>query len=305
MRRGFSLTELVVSITVGGMAAALMGMTLVRQQQFYSSASAILETRSHTRDAADVLATDIRSGAVSLGVPAMSDTAIEIFTTIASSIACTVLSPNLIGLPPLTLASGSSLTSMLVQPDTGDLALIYTAPPSAPDSGGWETIGITGFSLRSVSTGCPAATGFTSAADATTGQSAYSVALATVTTDPISVGTPVHFVRRVRYSIYRSSDNNWYLGYRRCKATGSSVCVPIQPIAGPYDHPGDGKSGIAFRYFDRNGNRLHEQSDASSLARVEFVVRATSAGRAALSGQRGSPYRDSIVVSVAPRNRIL
>lgn len=302
-RRGFSLVELLVSIAIGGIAVALMGTTLVRQQRFYSSASSIIDTRAQIRDAATVLATDLRSAALPLGLPMMRDSAIEIFTTVASSIVCTVSSPQSFGLPPLSLASGSALTSMLAQPDTGDLAVLYTAPPSAPDSGGWETVGMASFTTRSISTACPAETGFTSSADAAHGQAGYAFTIEPATLDPVARGAPVQFVRRVRYSFYRSSDNKWYLGYRRCKATGPSVCGSIQPVAGPYDPYGGTSSGVAFRYFDRNGNALSESSDGSSLALVEIVVRGTSAGHGSLRGDRGEDYRDSVVISVSPRNR--
>jgi prepilin-type N-terminal cleavage/methylation domain-containing protein len=302
-RRGFSLAELLVSVAIGGFAAAVMGATLVRQQRFYSSASAIIETRSQIRDAASVLATDIRSAELNLGVPLMRDSALEIFTTIASSIACTVPFPQSFGMPPMRLASGMTLTSMLAQPDTGDIALIYTAPASAPDSGGWEAVGIAAFTTSSISTACPAGSGFTSSSDASLGKTAYALTLESSTLDPVARGAPVKFVRRVRYSFYRSSDNRWYLGYRRCNATGPSSCASIQPIAGPYDPHGGESSGVAFRYFDRNGSAMTEASDGSSLAIVEIVVRGRSARQGNLSGDTQETYRDSVIISVSPRNR--
>src|SRR5688572_24991854 len=90
-RRGFSLVELLVATAIGTSVAALITVTLVRQQRFYSSAGAMLEVRSQLRDAADVLATDIRGAAVAIhGFPLMTDTALEMFATIATSVACEV-----------------------------------------------------------------------------------------------------------------------------------------------------------------------------------------------------------------------
>ena len=102
-----------------------------KQQRFFSSASEIIGVRSQLRDAADILASDIRGASVSsLGLPVMTDTAVELYTTIASSVACGLPVGGTIGLPPSTLVTGHTLTSILTQPDTGDIASIYVVPPT-------------------------------------------------------------------------------------------------------------------------------------------------------------------------------
>ena len=302
-QRGFTLIELLVCLAVGGLVAAFMTATLVRQQRFYSSASAALDTRAQLRDAADVLGTDIRSAAIGLGVPVMRDTAIELFTVIASSVVCTTASATSFGLPPLVLASGHTLTSMLALPDTGDLALVYTMPPAAPDSGSWETRRTMGFVPKEVSLACPQSTGFTAPADAASGHPAYHATIELPTVDPARAGAPIHFVRRARYSIYRSSDNRWYLGYRRCNAKGPSACAAIQPVSGPYYASSAGSFGITFRYFDHDGVELPSGSSSDGLARVDFVVRGKSARNLDLAGDARSTFRDSVIMSVSPRNR--
>jgi type II secretory pathway pseudopilin PulG len=298
-RSGFSFVELLLALVLAGAAAAMMVTTLARQQRFYSSAAAILDVRAQLRDAGDILATDIRGAALALGVPVMTDSAIEIFTTVASSVVCTSDALTF-GLPPAGLASGANLTSIIALPDTGDLALVYVAR-TPPDSASWETQRITGFTSRSLAMVCPPATGFTRAGE--TGGVAFEVTLATPPSAPVRPGAPIHFVRRARYSLYRSSDNKWYLGYRRCKPTGPSSCAAIQPVAGPYDSYAQAQSGLAFRYFDRGGLELPPGSSAAALSRIDIVIRGMSSRQANIAGDSRSRYRDSVVISVAPRNR--
>ncbi|HEX5577246.1 MAG TPA: hypothetical protein VFX40_02665, partial [Gemmatimonadaceae bacterium] len=204
------------------------------------------------------------------------------------------------GLPPVTISSGASLTSMLAQPDTGDLAVVLTYPPGHPDSAQWNSLRVAAFAQRSVATMCPAASGFTSAADVG-GATAYEAVLASAPLHPLAAGNPIRFLRRGRYSLYKSSDNRWYLGYRRCNATG---CAGVQPISGPYDPYSASASGLEFRYFDSGGARLGNGSDGTLVSRVDIVIRGKSSRRSTLAGDARATYADSSVISVSPRNRM-
>ncbi|HEX5577036.1 MAG TPA: type II secretion system protein [Gemmatimonadaceae bacterium] len=301
LRRAFGLVELLVSLAVTGIAAVVIIRTLVSQQRFYSSASAVLDVRAQMRDAADVLATDIRNASAhSPSFVLLLDSAIEMYSTIAASIVCTVQSEQTVGLPPVTISSGASLTSMLAQPDTGDLAVVLTYPPGHPDSGQWNSQRVAAFAQRSVATICPAASGFTSSPDIG-GATAYEAVLASPPLHPLAVGNPIRFLRRGRYSLYKSSDNRWYLGYRRCNTTG---CAGVQPISGPYDPYSASVSGLEFRYFDSGGARLGSASDGTLVSRVDIVIRGKSSRRTTLAGDARATYADSSVISVSPRNRM-
>ncbi|MGK2961896.1 MAG: hypothetical protein ACSLFK_07075 [Gemmatimonadaceae bacterium] len=304
-RRGFTLAETVVVVVLGTAVAALMFATLVRQQRFYTSAAAILDVRGQLRDATEVVAGDLRGAAVgTFGLPVMTDSAVEMYASVASSVICSPLSAMSFSIPPVLLASGNTLTSVLVQPDTGDIALIYGIPGSESDSGGWEPAGIASFISRPASAYCPDSTGFTTPADASTGSPAFVATLAGTPSTPLRKGAPVHFLRRSRYSLYRSSDGKWYLGYRRCKVAGPPSCAAIQPVSGPYDaYSSSVPAGLAFRYYDVNGEALMQQSDSRRVARVEIVVRGSAAGVSRLHGDARAAYRDSAVITVGLRNR--
>jgi prepilin-type N-terminal cleavage/methylation domain-containing protein len=300
-RRGFSLAELLVATAIAGVVATAMTLTVVRQQRFFSSANEIISVRSQLRDAADVLASDIRGASVtSLGLPAMTDTAIELYTTIATSVACVAPVGTVIGLPPAALVTGHTLTSILAQPDTGDIALIYAA-----DSARWESYRIAAFSVRSLVTSCPASSGFTTPGDNFVGATGYSLTLASTPGAGVRQGALIRFLRPARYSLYKSSDNEWYLGYRRCSVTNPLSCTSIQPVSGPYRaYKGAGSpSGIAFRYYDQNGGELTSVAQSQAVARVDIVLRGETSGAIALAGDSRRTWRDSVIVSVSPRNR--
>jgi prepilin-type N-terminal cleavage/methylation domain-containing protein len=306
--RGLSLIELIVAITLAALVGSTLFITLRRQQRFYSSATEMIQVRAQLRDAADVLAADIRSAAVArYGLPLMTDTALELFATIGSSVVCATPSGPTLFLPPASLTSGTALTSFLASPDTGDLALIYAMPGADPDSGRWIESAIAGFATRAVSTSCPATTGFTAAADAVPGRSGYAVTFPATVPATVRKGAPVRFLRRGRYSLYRSSDGEWYLGYRRCNAVGRSVCSTIQPVSGPYLPYGNraiGETGLAFRYFDGGGSELFDASLSPTVARVDVVLRGETAREVSLTGDARRRYRDSTIISISPRNRV-
>ena len=301
LRGAFTLVELLVALAVTGIAAAIIIRTLVAQQRFYSSVSSVLDARAQIRDAADILATDIRNASAHSPPFVLTlDSALEVYSTIATSIVCTVPSPQVVGLPPAVVSSGVPLTSMLAQPDTGDVALVYSYPPGRPDSGQWESIRVSAFMPRAATTACPAASGFTST-PGDEGATAYETGLETTSSHALAAGNPIRFIRRGRYSLYRSSDNRWYLGYRRCNATG---CAGIQPISGPYDPYSPSASGLEFRYFDSNGLRISGTSTGTLVSRVDIVIRGKSSRRSTLAGDARSTYADSSVISVSPRNRM-
>ena len=305
-RYGFTVAELLVATAVAGIAAAAMTGTIVRQQRFYSAASEILITRSQLRDGADVLASDIRGASVELfGLPVMTDTAVEMYTVIGTSVACSAPAGATIGLPPASLVSGNTLTSVPYQPDTGDIAIVFSIPSEVIDSASWETYRIASFASRALNVACPPFTGFTAAGDAFAGASAFQLTLGTTPSSAVRKGAPIHFLRRARYSFYRSSDGEWYLGYRRCTATSPFTCAAIQPVSGPYrPYRAGSPPGLTFRYFDSSGAQLSAPAESFRVARIDIVLRGESANAIALAGDSRRVWRDSILVTVSPRNRM-
>ena len=300
-RSGFTLIELAVVLALLGVIGGAMGMLLVRQQRFYRGASELLYAREGVRDAMEVLAGDLRGIAAGDTVRLMTDSAIEVFVPISASVVCQVVDGLEVGLPA-AFSSGNTLTSFLVQPDTGDLALFYR---EADDYGShWERHRIRAFAARSLASTCPMSSGLVRDEDAAGGRQGYQVGLESRLGGAVRPGAPVRFIRRGRYSLYRASDGDWYLGYRRCNAIGGSVCGAVQPLSGPYrGYNGDrGATGLLFEYFDASGARLDATSSALDLARIDITARAESRQHLAI-GSRSFTPGDSATMSIAVRNR--
>lgn len=300
-RRGTSLAELVVVLAMLGMIGSMIGLTVVRQQRFYRGATELLAAREVVRDAMELLSTDIRALSFADTVRVMADSAIEFFASIGSSVICQGVGTGAVGLPP-PRSSGNTLSAFLAQPDTGDLAVFYGDSIGSGDR--WERHRIVGLSSRSLATSCPASSGFSDQSDLDAGRTGYVVNLATPLGAGIRLATPVRFIRRGRYSLYRAADGDWYLGYRRCNALGASVCGAIQPLSGPYRPYSSNRraTGFLLEYFDAAGERLDPASPLA-LSRVDITARSTIS-RQLLGDGRAKEYSDSATVSVALRNVI-
>ncbi|HEY4671508.1 MAG TPA: type II secretion system protein [Gemmatimonadaceae bacterium] len=298
--RAFTLLELAVVLAILGVAGAAMGMLLIRQQRFYRGASELLYAREGVRDALEVLAGDLRGIAVDDTVRLLADSAIEIYSSVGSSVACQVIDKE-VGLPR-AVPSGNTLSAFVAEPDTGDLALFYRA---TGDGSSWEPHRIGAFSARVLAAVCPASSGFSSPEDIASGAQGFQVTLDAPLSADIRPGAPVRFIRRGRYSLYRASDGSSYLGYRRCNAQGASSCGAVQPLSGPYRaySANPAATGLLLEYFDDDGHRLTAASSSLSLARVDVTARSESNQRLSIEGHTFKPA-DSATVSIAIRNRL-
>jgi prepilin-type N-terminal cleavage/methylation domain-containing protein len=293
-RRAFALIELIMAIALAGLVAALAVATITRQQRFYRATGELRAARENVRDAMEILSADIRGASVSDTVRLRADSAIELFAAIGVSVVCEARDGE-VGLPP-SHSAGNSLSAFLTEPDTGDIALFYV------DSAGgqWKRYRINSFASRSSGSECTAGSVFASDAGSA---AEFALAVATPLSEAIKPGTPVRFIRRVRYSLYRAGDGDSYLGYRRCNAVGASVCGGIQPISGPYREysPDPHNTGLLFEYFDARGAQLPLTASPSLLARVIITARSASDERNPFSSHVAN-ISDSATISIGLRN---
>jgi prepilin-type N-terminal cleavage/methylation domain-containing protein len=300
-QRGFTLIELAVVLIILGLVGSTIGLTLLRQQRFYRGATELLYAREGVRDAIDLLSTDIRGMATADTARLLSDSAIEMFASIGSSVVCQVAGTE-VGLPGEIPPPRNTLSAFVTQPDTGDLAVFYRDSIEAGSQ--WERHRIAAFSSRSLATTCPASTGFSHVEDTGEGATGFLLTLSTPLSSHVASGAPVRFIRRGRYSLYRAGDGDAYLGYRRCNAVGPPECGSIQPLSGPYRgySPSPGSSGLLFEYFDDRGERLGAGASPSMLARVDITARAQSRERVIIEGHSRASG-DSATLAVWVRNR--
>jgi hypothetical protein len=114
----------------------------------------------------------------------------------------------------------------------------------------------------------------------------------------------VRFFRRVRYELYQAPDAQWYLGYRDCLRT--TGCTDMTPVSGPYAPATGiaGEDGVRFAYYDSLGTALATSDPGNRVARVDIIMRAVTDRPVTRTGAgAGEIYRDSVVLSVAIRNR--
>ena len=296
-RRGFSLTEIMVALVLLGIVATGIMTVVMRQQQFYRSATEVIDTRSQIRQAAAVVPVDIR-GVSSIGgdILSMSDSSLDVRGNIGSGIVCSH-SAGSITIPPLDLAKGRYFTTFLTRPQVHDVLLIFDEVGPGNQDDDWRPYTIT--SIDSTTSGC------TSFTDATLDAGKYryiynfTPALTATTVD----GAPLRMARGVRYSIYKSpSDGLWWMGYRECRGDGSS-CDAVQPVSGPYKPyvPNDTiNSGVSFVYRDSTGLVT---TTRANVARVELFIHGQTQSPVALGGGRAQPYSDYMKVTIALRNR--
>jgi len=116
------------------------------------------------------------------------------------------------------------------------------------------------------------------------------------------IGAPLRVTRPLRYSLYQSSDNAWWLGERDWNADAARFNT-IQPVAGPFLSPAS--RGLHFAYFDSAGGELVSPvADASMLAlmRIELRGETKNAPRALVVNTSGKRV-DSLSMWVLLRNR--
>lgn len=306
-RVGFTLIEIMVSLTLLGIVVGGLLTTITTQQRFYASAADIIEMRDNLRQAGDLLPMELRGVAPTAPgeITALLDSAIEFRAATGVSVVCTINAARTsITIPPQTLAVRSGITAWPSAPIAGDSLFVLDPSGPLPDV-------YTGHSITAApGTGtCPQSpTGFTGSAAEANGSVQLTIFPPLAVTVPI--GVPIRFVRRVRYSLYLSpTDQLWYLGYRDFVGTRAPQWSPIQPVSGPflpYAAPGAATpSGLSFTYHDSLGTAL-TLANANRVRRVQMTVRAqsrTPVRTAGLGRGTSSYYRDSVNVTIALRNR--
>lgn len=312
LRRGVTLIELIIAITMFALIGGMLVSVLLRQQRFQRALADVADSRGRMRDIATIIPTDLR-GTSSVGGDLLSIdlTAMQFRAAIGSSALCSYAGPNVIELPPKVLSSGNTITSWINPPQPGDVVFMYNdgaAAGNADDT--WSQFTITDTTSAVDATWCSAASGLTQVADA--GQRKYRVTVSP-TPDParIRIGAPMRFAREVRYSLYSASDANWYVGYETCTPSGvagvAGPCANREVLAGPVRAASTDTltSGLYFIYYRQDGTRITSAAQASQVAHLGIGLRTTPLSlRQAMKLGGTMVGRDSLRLTVGIRNRI-
>lgn len=280
------LVVLVLLATVGG---AIMRVA-VGQQRFLGAVERVMQVHRTVQEGADIPRQELRAvAAASGGIYEMTADRIDFRSLIGVSVICDVDSSRALVSVPGRL-SGSGLTSWVVEPRERDTVLVFepasdSAPPiwrvhtlaSAPTPGGR----------------CPLASGL--ARTAAEESDALSLQIVPPLDLSAGAGASLRFIRRARYQLYRAGDGRWYLGFLDCAPARSVPCSTIQPVSGPF-----ATSGVRFAFRDATGAIT---ADPTRVARVDVLSRAASAVSLRALGFALGIYSDSVVASIALRNR--
>ena len=303
-RAGFTLVELLIAMGLMSLVGGAIVSLLLRQQRFYNSTTELIQTRQQVRQAAAMLPSDLR-GISSAGgdISVMTDSALEFRSVFGSSVVCANIG-GVLSTVPRVLATGATMTNWATIPVVGDSLAVYNNGPTlAVVDDGWSLYRITAKDsvTTNVANGCPTATGLTRAGDISAANPSYRLTLLTPAANTIAVGAAIRFFRRVRYRIYRDTDNQWYLGFFNCLVGRVPVCNTTQAIVGPFQpYANDATSGVQFAYYGVNGAVT---ADPLQVARISLVVRGQSTGLVSLSGTGGTVFHDSLRIEVGLRNR--
>lgn len=293
-RKAFTLAELVVSLTMGGVLLAIITGIAVRQQRTFADLADAAAVRAQIQDARAILPLDLRAVSPIAGdVRDARDTAFEFRATIASAVVCDTGAGRII-LAPAT-SSPTSLTSVAERIEVNDTVWALAPNDSSED---WRASRVTNVATHR---GALCAAGGPVLASAA--RAVRRIAL-TITPFAISAGAVVRVTRPLRYSLYRASDGASYVGQRDWNNTTATLNT-IQPVAGPFLSAS--QNGLRFTYIDSAGATMGAPvANRTGIAAVRIDVRGQTRTieRALGSARAASAYGlDSSSVLVVLRNR--
>jgi prepilin-type N-terminal cleavage/methylation domain-containing protein len=205
MRRGLTVVELLVALTLLGVLGALAGRAL-RQAEGSVRTHGAMDRAARTADEVVSVGEALIGSATTRTPPrVLGDTAVEWWQDIARGLSCAAGGDSV--LVPLT----DHAVWWSAAPDTTDVLTLETAWGGPSESRLLEV------RQRPPSPACP------------TG--AWRVRLPWPSAP--SAVVLVHIARRMRLVSYRGSDGLWWWGERRCPASLERPCGPAQPITGP------------------------------------------------------------------------
>ena len=254
MRRGLSLVELITALVVLAVVLALIVRSAVFHERFQrETASARTGTRS-ARQAVTILAAALGSAGVGdLEPRAITDTSVELVTLVGSGAACANGPSLVVGLPLRPQDAWASFTG---SPRPGDSVLVFDESRAPPQ---WKATRLAGVDPG----GAPCAL-------------SGALPVETLRLEAwLDLGPIVAFrvVRRTRFSLYRSSDGQWYLGMRDWNLASGGFNA-IQPVAGPLaalDRRA-GRTGLHLGFLDSAGRELPLPTALEAGARVLRVA---------------------------------
>lgn len=284
-RRGYTLIELIVAITLLGIVSAGIYRVLVNNQRIYHAQTQRIDLQQNIRAAAAILPAEFRElDAFDGDIQAMSATSITIRAMRQLGVICA---------PPVLGGGVGGRTFQVFrqlfygQPldlTTDSLLVYYEGDESTRNDDGW----IRAHPTNTANGVCP--DGFNSPAYTITADLALPEGQMLNRAGAVPNGAPVRGFQTITYRLYQAADGEWYLGLEPSGGT-------VQPLVGPLV----GANGLGLRYFNST-NAVTAARD--SVAAIEITVRGRTAERMHAEAQAGGLHYvvDSLTTRVTLRN---
>ena len=266
-RPGTALLELLLALALAGTVLSIATSSVLRQQRVHARIRGLVGSDRQLHAATMVLAgqlaeLDAAAGDISTG--SASDTALQFRATVGISFACETSVGSVALLPER--GEGGSYAGTLSMTRPGDT--LWWLGDST-----WTAARVRRVDAVSVTCTKPLAFAGPSVRLALDGSA-----------DSIPAGAPLRLTRQTRYSLYRSADGSWQLGFREWSEAAGAFASP-QPVAGPLVlAAGALRSG--YRYFDATGQEITltaGAADDTRIARIRITMRSVD-----LAHERGS-----------------
>lgn len=266
MKRGFAMHELLISLTVLSAVFALATHFAVRQMRVFRQVGEVAAARSQLQQVTEIVRNAFANVSPSTGeLLVAQDSATEIRMTTGISFVCGS-APGRVIIPAPGAAVAGLLSSFMRDPAPGDrVSALFS------DSAGATWLYLQVASPPQPEGPCGSSPGI---------DSSWSI----TTVEPMSLpaGAALRFTRPLRLSLYKSSDNRWYLGAKDWNGLAQQFNA-IQPVAGPLSRYEDATdSGLRFTYRDALGAELPQPVDVGRVASVSVLARTSADSQTAV-----------------------
>ena len=296
-RRGYTLVELMIAMTMLGIMGTLVAQIMMSQQRFFQRLSEQTNVRRELRNTLGTLPTELRGlSTVGGDLTSFGATSLTFRSTIGSSIVCDKTSSTSIDVPPID-AARTSLSNWVTRPSVGDMVYILHHDNGGVAGDFWSQHSITAVTEGAGFCSSPQASVYTHAQD-DAGKLRYRFTVTPALPAPVTTGSAVRFTRSTRYELAAQSSGRWYL--QRQEWQGNQWTTPVV-LSGPYLPPAaNGTGGMSFTYFDSLNVAVAPAGDSRRVARIDVALRALAQ---AGSDRNSTTPNDSVFLSIAVRNR--
>ncbi len=286
-RRGFTIIELIIGLTLGLIVLTSVYKLLMSQSRLYGVQREVADTRQSLRAAAVLLSYELEAVAATAGdFYAIGPSSLSMRSVQGTGVVCAIEGLGAGRRYGLQLASGYFFGDVAGV----DSAMVYDMQ-SLP-FGQWNFLKVreawNGTDAWASGTGgqTPVCFWGDSSVNVPRPQATLHFIAPAPVLDVILVGHPVRTFKPTEFALFQQA-GRWWLG-RKVLEPGN---VNFEILTGPLLPPSD--SGLVFTYYDVTGAVT---ADPSAVAQVEIVLRAESFGSASGAGYKR--LRDSLTTRV-------